>query len=202
MTVPDDQAKIEGAILGALVTGALGARDVADLADAFVFQLNREIWAVLTSLLEMRAVGARVPGRVGIDLAFAIRACERVCAGPVGGVWGHPDWRGRTRTAGYLPTLAREAPRRLEALAAVAELRERERRRWDVERDREAMTQALSEVLTEAAVAFVGYVSEEGAVALRGGLRRPIDPDAVLTPAEARRLVGEALAWRQDARAA
>ena len=62
--VRHDDDVAERAVLGALVSGALGLADVADLPDlAFWYPLNASIFAVLVAALRLRAQGVAVPGR-------------------------------------------------------------------------------------------------------------------------------------------
>lgn len=168
---PRSIADTERAVLGALVTGALGVRDVEFLGEAFTVKHHADMLVVLVALLMMRT-----GSRKGIDLATAIRACNSVGVRPVGYVGIGLD--GRPRSAGYLPTMAREAPSRGAALAACAELREHAAHRWDVDRDRDALAEAGAEVLESTARAFLGMVADEG-IRLRSGVARPIDRDAM-----------------------
>ena len=157
---------LERLVLGALLVGSLLPADVRDLDDAFRYQHHAAIFAVLVSALELRAEGHPVPGRKGLDLAWAIRACTVAGLCPVGATYVLSS--GRTQNLGYLPQLAREAPRRRDALDAVAAVRRAAAIRYDVERDREVLGEALAEVVEDAAATFLRCVREQGGITCEG----------------------------------
>jgi hypothetical protein len=99
-----DSADAERATLGALITGALAWRDVAHLeGDDFYFASHVELLCALQAAAELRP-----SRRAGIALAWAVRAARAT---------------GCALGESYVVSIARSAPRRLDALAAVAELR-------------------------------------------------------------------------------
>lgn len=173
---PRSIAAIERDVLGAMVTGALGLRDVDGLGEHFTFKHHAEIHLVLSELLRERS-----GRRNGIDLGRAIRACAACDVWPVGATY--TDGKRFFCHVGYLPTLAREAPKRREALAACAELRGLTLRKWDVERDGEALRSSVGESLEAVAWALLQSVLESGGIPLRSGDIRPIEPDAIPTRA-------------------
>lgn len=205
MTGPDPRP--ERAILGAMLTGALTLGDLnATLSESFHYAAHRSLYLAFYSALEARR------GR-GIPLAFVVALCDRLAApGPLGaGVVelrglgsGWCDDRGRARWIGYVPTLAREAPRRKEALAALDEVRGREVRAWDLERDREAVRVAVLEAAQTAALAFLrviegggglpyvaGYEAAPGGTVRRYAVR-PVDREALPSPREVMQWIGGA----------
>lgn len=157
----------EAAVLGAMLTGALGLADVdASLEEAFHYNLHRSLYAVFLAALEQR--------RGRLPLSSAVALCDLLAApGPLGAgmvelrglgtAWA--DEQGRVRRwSGFLPRLAREAPRRRGALLALEEVRRREARAWDLERDEEAVRAAVIEVARDAALAFLRTIQSSGGV--------------------------------------
>lgn len=193
-----------------MLTGAIDLRDVAGLAEEFHYGAHRSLFVVFETCLETKRDRAR-----GIPLRLASALVHRLAApGPLGAAWpelwclGGDAWadsRGRVvGWTGYVPGLARSAPRRREALDAVTELRGRAARAWDLEQDRAAVRRAVLEVAADAVAAYLrdverdggllyvaGYEGEGQAAKRRYGLR-PVERAALPTPAEAIAWIGGA----------
>ena len=135
-----DSPGAEKATLGALITGALAWRDVAHLeGDDFYYVAHAEFLCALQAAAEVRP-----SRRPGIALPWAVRAARLT---------------GCTLPAGYIIHAAREAPRRPEALAAVAELRALRIAREEAAQRRERAIEAFT-WWAAAAAAFL-ITSEE-----------------------------------------
>lgn len=166
-----EQVTAERATVGALLLGRLMPRDLArdDVPDLLTARLHRGIVGVLLGLYEAREAGLRIPGRTGIDLRAAMRACDIFGVGPVGGLvaWESGPRHG-VEAVGYLPTLAREAPRRPDALAALATLRrlawERAARAEDIASERETFVAAMAEIVADTLRSYSRRVREDGGV--------------------------------------
>lgn len=171
--LPPDPAP-EAAVLGAMLTGALGLADVdASLEEAFHYNLHRSLYVVFLAALEQR--------RGRLPLSSAVALCDLLAApGPLGAgmvelrglgaAWAGEQGRVR-RWTGFLPQLARGAPRRRGALLALEEVRrrearelQREAREWLLERDRERVRAAIVKVAQDAALAFLRTISDAGGV--------------------------------------
>lgn len=158
----------ERAVLGGLIIGVIGLRDVCGVGEWITSELHAEIFCVLVAILES------VPRvRRGIDLVAACRACE-AC-----GVWPLREQRVRGRLVGYVPDLARTNPRRQDALLAIEVLRRRAMRAYDIERDKDVLGRELLELLEQKATAFVAGVRYYGTIPMRRGGEREIEPEAI-----------------------
>ena len=126
-----ESVSAERDVLGALVSGALTQRDVTDIGEALYYRAHLDALVVIEVAAE-----SRTSRRSGIALPWLARVARVIgCA-----------WAGA-----YLAACAREAPRRRDALAAVAEVRALAGEREDEERLRQRAIDAWSRWAVDAA---------------------------------------------------
>ncbi len=134
----------ERQVLGAVITGALRLQDLQRAPDELCGHLHhRLLLERLTILLEMRADGFKIPGAPGLDWRFAERACASPRIWAIGVVSVDPP------VLCSLLDLARAAPRRPTAMAALALLTAEARHRADIKAERARLREALRAVVDE-----------------------------------------------------
>lgn len=153
----DEQIAIERAVLGAVISGSLGLRDLHDLPlDAWIAGHHADIALVLEVMLETRARDPRlVPGRTGLPLDRVLAICDGAGVWPAGKMMTI-ERRGRREpyALGYLPTLARSAPRRPEALRAKNALIEAAHARVEADLERQRTRRSLAELVPASLLAL------------------------------------------------
>ncbi len=152
------QLSAERDVLGAMLTGSLGLRDLALAPDGLCSHLrHRGIFGVLLSLLEARADGMRVPGKTGIPWRLAERACT-VCR-----VWPIAVLSVAPPILCGLLDLARAAPRRRVALMALDFLADEAGARAEETKERAQLAGVVADVEREARMSYLLGLSRDAA---------------------------------------
>lgn len=180
----------ERALLGAMLTGALRHADVAEAPDGLCGHLrHRRIFDVLVSILDVRTEHGGHRKVTGIDWRYAERVCRAARVWPLAVVSVDPP-----QLCGLLE-LARTAPRRRGARAALDAVIEDARVRADAKGERARLREAAQELTRELVGGYLSTAlaeaSTEGYAVVRFGKGREAWASADAIRAELALVVGQ-----------